>query len=390
MEITESGSSEGSPQSIVTQEQLGGFLNEAQVLLNRVPFQLKQEDRGNETIVRECVYIADVTNVLDNFDTIRSEIDRLVLEVKNEQPNSQLVRDVITQISQEYFGFRFVANFFDESDNDIRHVVVERTGFDNNSLQKLAHLIHALKEINNVVKVKPICSSIPEIKQASDVLSIEHFKKWLDKRTSEYHEIFNPKRLSLFYDILFPQILKIHEKLTAQQDIQEELRLLCTTMSVEPEGLAREFLSENIENLLTKAEDEKLEASDINNMRKLHQWLTPLKDDFTSVHRRKLGRENSWTRFDHGFSYDIKNHIPRVNLSVFSGSRKIFYTFDDVDDVFKLGVNIATLAGAALEHCNNEGLNVHHGVLEGIKDTVKTLKTVVEKVESIVGELEES
>jgi len=109
-----------------------------------------------------------------------------------------------------------------------------------------------------------------------------------------------------------------------------------------------------------------------------------LKDILQRIKREEEGRINSWTTIDRNFSFDLDRNIPQIEFTLFSGDRQIFYTKDNIEDIYSLTDNILDSVLRSLDMCQNKNISIDSESIKNIKRINLNIDKKVKKISEII------
>lgn len=128
-----------------------------------------------------------------------------------------------------------------------------------------------------------------------------------------------------------------------------------------------------------------LSSENLDKLFELKTRYIGLKDILQRIKREEDGRINSWTTIDRNFSFDLERNTPQIELSVVSGDKQIFFTKDNIEDIYSLSEYIVDSVFTSLEMCQNKNISIDTESIKAIKrinlDIDKKLKKISEIIE---------
>lgn len=115
-----------------------------------------------------------------------------------------------------------------------------------------------------------------------------------------------------------------------------------------------------------------------------------LKDVVKRIQREEDGRINSWTTIDEKFSFDFDENMPRIEFKVYSGDKQIFYTKDDIDDVYSLSERMLDSVLTSIDICQDKNISFDSELIENIKTVTLDIDKNVKKISEIIGKIEKT
>lgn len=108
------------------------------------------------------------------------------------------------------------------------------------------------------------------------------------------------------------------------------------------------------------------------------------------IKREENGRINSWTTIDQKFSFDLDRNTPQIELKLTSGDKQIFYTKDDINDLYSLSEMMLDSVLTSLEMCQEKNISFDLELNEQIKKATLDIDKKVKKISEIIGKMEKT
>lgn len=109
-----------------------------------------------------------------------------------------------------------------------------------------------------------------------------------------------------------------------------------------------------------------------------------LKDILQRIRREEEGRINSWTTIDRNFIFDLERNTPQIEITVVSGDKQVFYTKDNIEDIYSLSENILDSVFTSLEMCQNKNISIDSDSINTIKKINLEIDKKVKKISEII------
>lgn len=109
-----------------------------------------------------------------------------------------------------------------------------------------------------------------------------------------------------------------------------------------------------------------------------------LKEIIERIKREEEGRINSWTTIDRNFSFDLDRNIPLIEFTIFSGDKQIFYTKDNIEDIYNLTDNILDSVLKSLDMCQNKNISIDSESIKNIKKINQNIDKKVKNISEII------
>ncbi len=150
-------------------------------------------------------------------------------------------------------------------------------------------------------------------------------------------------------------------------------------------GFYRLFLSifyfDKNSDFISKSE---LSSENLDKIFELKTRYIGLKDILHRIKREEEGRINSWTTIDRNFSFDLDRNTPQIEITVVSGDKQIFYTKDNIEDIYSLSENIVDSIFSSLEMCQNKNIAIDSESIKAIKSINLEIDKKVKKISEII------
>lgn len=101
---------------------------------------------------------------------------------------------------------------------------------------------------------------------------------------------------------------------------------------------------------------------------------TPLIKFWRDLRLEMQGRINHWVHVKTGRYYNIHTNYPQVELHLFSNTKEIFHTRDDIDDVLKLSALIFRTGVEAIADLQKSGASIPDNVTQSIAEILDAVE----------------
>lgn len=102
------------------------------------------------------------------------------------------------------------------------------------------------------------------------------------------------------------------------------------------------------------------------------------------------GRINSWSNTREGWSFDFNRNMPQIEFKIFSGDKQVFYTKDDIDDIYKLSYNMLRSVLASIVICQDKSLSLTPELIAELKKVTRDIEKMVKKTSEVIEKMEKS
>ena len=133
-----------------------------------------------------------------------------------------------------------------------------------------------------------------------------------------------------------------------------------------------------------------LSSEKLDKIFELKRRYTGLIDVVQRIKREVNGRINSWTTIDQKFSFDLERNTPQIEFKITSGDKQIFYTKDDIDDVYSLSEKMLGSVLTSLEMCQDKNISFDSDLNDHIKKVTLDIDKNVKKISEIIEKMEKT